>query len=107
MEPFFRKDYDYVSRQEGFFKLHNLPLRWKQAQSICYMEGAQLAFPSTDAEATLMTSFLTDRLPKETPGLWVGAHDIFAEGVYVNMDGKLFSLKCCGFCNLGIFDNLV
>lgn len=89
VEPFFRKDYNYVGRQEAFYKLHTDAKTWPQARLWCAREGASLAYPETQSEATLLTSYMSQYLTKkETSNMWLGAHDLFYDGIFVNFQGK-------------------
>ncbi|XP_077284181.1 secretory phospholipase A2 receptor-like isoform X2 [Arctopsyche grandis] len=83
--PYFRKDYTFIKYVKAFYKMHHNSQTWSNALNTCQNEGAVLAVPTSKEEFDEMLKF------SGNGSLWIGAHDMFSEGVFVAIDGKQLS----------------
>ena len=88
---FYRKDFTYLEEFDAFYKVHwdISGLTWKTAFFTCDDEGAELFYPKTKGEWTIVKN-LTDRMT-EVPNvtdIFVGLHDEFQLGEFITVDGK-------------------
>jgi hypothetical protein len=77
----------------GYYKFHPTGLVWKDALHVCTQEGAHLAIINSQAEANLIKGLFV-RYPKlqsttDNVHAFLGYHDIYNEGKYETIFGKL------------------
>ncbi|GBP54959.1 Hemolymph lipopolysaccharide-binding protein [Eumeta japonica] len=82
---FFESDVEIICEQ-AYYKLHRQAKSWYDARATCGLEGATLVYPETAAESALLAKLLEDAGLSDA-NVWVGAHDIFAEGTFVKLNG--------------------
>lgn len=61
--------------------MHHNSETWSDAMNTCQNEGALLAVPTTKDEFDEILRFSGKK------NLWIGAHDIFSEGVFFAVNG--------------------
>lgn len=91
--PYFRSDYKYEPSQDAFYKLHPISTYWREAQAACRCEGSSLVVPESKAEIEVLLKIMNENLLNSTIAMLLGIHDIYAEGVYVTVDGKDFPIN--------------
>ncbi|XP_026329053.1 secretory phospholipase A2 receptor-like [Hyposmocoma kahamanoa] len=86
---YFRSDYIYLPISNGFYKVHQQPRNWSEADLICGLEGASLFYPESKAEADEVL-----KLGRHNNGhklFFVGVHDVLGNGEFKTVDGRLLS----------------
>ncbi|PSN42392.1 hypothetical protein C0J52_21652 [Blattella germanica] len=69
---------------DGYYKYHTTAKNWNDARETCISEGAHLAVMNSETEARLLSSLL----PANFFG-WIGMHDLYQEGKWVTIFGKI------------------
>ncbi|XP_041974333.1 uncharacterized protein LOC121729778 [Aricia agestis] len=88
--PPYCKDYRYESAFDSFYKLHHTAVDWHRARIRCEAEGTELVVPESLDEATALMLVISPSLSK-FEGVFIGVHDIYAEGVFVTINGDFFA----------------
>ncbi|GBP56423.1 Hemolymph lipopolysaccharide-binding protein [Eumeta japonica] len=80
--------YEFIQSEQAFYKVHKRAKSWYDARTTCTLEGATLLYPETEAESALTVKLLDDVGVNNNSYVWVGAHDIFSEDIFVKMNGE-------------------
>lgn len=86
LPPLFRNDYNYSKEFDLYYKEHKLYKNWADAVFTCNSEGASLFVPKS-AEQIL---HLMESVSEGTDSIWIGIHDLYAEGSFVTINGLIF-----------------
>ncbi|XP_077297689.1 macrophage mannose receptor 1-like isoform X2 [Arctopsyche grandis] len=86
---------DYVKYEDVKvdYKAHTLPLTWVEAMQKCKSEKAKLAMPKNQKEVDILKSIFEKKLKSVVSGvtatdyIFLGFHDQFTEGEYINEKG--------------------
>ena len=73
----------------GYYRPSTKPLPWLEARDTCAAEGAVLATPSSEREATVIAKEFPFNATSDiyTASVWVGLHDSVQEGKFVSIEG--------------------
>lgn len=74
------------------YKLYIDKKRWGEADEFCKVEGARLGVINSNQEAFIYSGIFSRSSDED---MFVGIHDLFVEGVWMTMDGKLTVNKRC------------
>lgn len=67
------------------YKLHNVHMTWHQARVTCKDEGAKLAMPKNDNEATRIQALFVNTIePEDLDYIFLDAHDLYQTEEYVS-----------------------
>ncbi|KAM3967575.1 secretory phospholipase A2 receptor [Aphomia sociella] len=84
----FRVDYMWAQAFKTFYRLHDLASNWHQARQICEVEGTSLLVPDNLQEMENL-KLLISNMKGHYTAIFVGIHDQFSNGNYVNLKGEL------------------
>jgi hypothetical protein len=83
----------------GYYKVHGEPRNWQDARKICAQEGAHLAIINSEEESKAVQSMLAPVADKaKTVWAFIGFHDLYTEGQYLTIFGKLVSSLLKIYC---------
>lgn len=85
----FRSDYMWAQSFKTFYRLHDLATKWHQARQICEAEGTTLLVPDNLEEVENL-KLLVSNMKAHYTAIYIGLHDQFSNGIFVNLKGKLF-----------------
>lgn len=77
-----------------FYRLHDLATNWLQARQICEAEGTTLLVPDHLEEIENL-KLLFSNMKAHYTGVFIGLHDQFSNGNFINLKGK---------CSFNIFN---
>ncbi|XP_076643416.1 uncharacterized protein LOC143353752 [Halictus rubicundus] len=72
----------------GAHKLFKQVVTWNAARDMCMREGAQLVVINSDAEETLLRTWMSNN---SLGGVWIGVHNMFQEDWWVTTTGESLS----------------
>ncbi|XP_059062351.1 secretory phospholipase A2 receptor-like [Achroia grisella] len=84
----FRMDYMWAQSFKTFYRLHDMATNWHQARQICEVEGTSLFVPDNLDEMENL-KLLISNMKAHYTAIFIGIHDQYASGDYVNLKGEL------------------
>jgi len=84
-----------LHRGVGYYKIHSEPKTWHVARQICVQEGGHLAIINSEEESKILSSIFASVAAKlNVVWVFIGFHDLYTEGQYLTIFGKVSFSKC-------------